>query len=378
MKIRTLSMLALFCELLVAGASAQTSTAVVYKYAAINYPGGNAQSTTASGINNSNVIVGSYSDSSGMTHGFEYANGKYSTVDFPGATGTAALGVSDTGDVVGWYQTSIQSSNTHGFLRHNGTFTTIDYPGSFSTVAAGINKSGTIVGNYDNQDSGFVYQNGTFTPYVPPTNDGVPEYYTTLNGINNSGEFVGQVLNGDYWRGFWVAGTDVDFLQPFGSYSNTVTGVNGRGDIVGCQNYSNGYVAFTVESSEGSESTEKFPRVQPLSNPFAKSWCPNSINSARVIVGPGYTAVPVLTLNVTNPKNHSTDTNPVHVAATASGVNPISQIQVWVNSKEVYHVSGGTLNAYITLPTGSNERFVVQAVDSKGVIAKVVDSITVK
>jgi hypothetical protein len=59
-------------------------------------------------------------------------------------------------------------------------------------------------------------------------------------------------------------------------------------------------------------------------------------------------------------------------------VNPISQIQVWVNSKEVYHVNSGTLNAYITLPVGNNERFVVQAVDSKGTIAKVVDSITVK
>jgi hypothetical protein len=87
--------------------------------------------------------------------------------------------------------------------------------------------------------------------------------------------------------------------------------------------------------------------------------------------------VPVLTLNVTSPANQSTHTNPVHVAASASGVNPISQIQVWVNSKEVYHVSGGTLNAYINLPAGSSERFVVQAVDSKGVIAKVVDSITV-
>ncbi|MGH9515271.1 MAG: Ig-like domain-containing protein [Terriglobales bacterium] len=88
-------------------------------------------------------------------------------------------------------------------------------------------------------------------------------------------------------------------------------------------------------------------------------------------------AVPALTLNVTSPANNSTHTNPVHVAATASGVNPISQMQVWVNYKEVYHVTGRTLNANIQLPVGNNERFVVQAVDSKGVIAKVVDSITV-
>jgi hypothetical protein len=118
--------------------------------------------------------------------------------------------------------------------------------------------------------------------------------------------------------------------------------------------------------------------LQSLNNPYMAGWCPSAINYSRVIVGGAYLAVPVLTLNVTSPANHSTHTNPVHVAATASGVNSISQTQVWVNSKEVYHVSGGTLNANITLPVGNNERFVVQAVDSKGKIAKVVDSITVK
>jgi len=49
-----------------------------------------------------------------------------------------------------------------------------------------------------------------------------------------------------------------------------------------------------------------------------------------------------------------------------------------MNYKEVFQVSGGSLNANVTLPVGSNERFVVQAVDSTGNIAKVVDSITVK
>jgi hypothetical protein len=83
-------------------------------------------------------------------------------------------------------------------------------------------------------------------------------------------------------------------------------------------------------------------------------------------------------LKVTSPLNDSTVTNPVPIAATASGPNPISQIQVWVNYKEVFQVTGGTLNANVTLPVGSDERFVVQAVDSKGNIAKVVYSITVK
>lgn len=374
MKIRTLSILVVFCELLVVAASAQTSTAVVYKYAAINYPGANAQSTTASGINNSNVIVGSYYSDAAGTHGFEYANGNYSAIDFPGASATVAIGIADTGDVVGWY--SLSGSN-HGFLRHAGAFTTIDYPGASSTMLAGINRVGTIVGNRDSLN-GFIYQNGTFTDYNAPSRGGLPSYFTTLSGINNSGIFVGEEQSGDYLQGVWVNGTETDFLEPSNYFSNNgVNGINGHSDIVGCLN-SGGYVAFAVESPEGAESAEKFPSLQPLSNPFLAGWCPQSINNDRVIVGGNYMAVPVLTLNVTSPVNQSTDTNPVHVAATASGVNPISQLQVWVNYKEVYHVSGGTLNAYINLPVGNNERFVVQAVDSKGVIAKVVDSITVK
>jgi hypothetical protein len=112
----------------------------------------------------------------------------------------------------------------------------------------------------------------------------------------------------------------------------------------------------------------------------------NGINYARVIVGiagfqgnsHGFMGIPALTLNVTAPVNGSTHSNPVHVAASASGLNPISQIQVWVNSKEIYHVSGGSVSAYIKLPVGSNERMVIQALDSKGVIAKVVDKVTVK
>jgi hypothetical protein len=103
-----------------------------------------------------------------------------------------------------------------------------------------------------------------------------------------------------------------------------------------------------------------------------------SVAGASITAGQTTVVSSSLTLKVTSPLNDSTVTNPVHIAATASGPNPISQIQVWVNYKEVFQVTGGTLNANVTLPVGSDERFVVQAVDSKGNIAKVVYSITVK
>jgi hypothetical protein len=52
-------------------------------------------------------------------------------------------------------------------------------------------------------------------------------------------------------------------------------------------------------------------------------------------------------------------------------------MQVWLNGKEIYHVAGQTLSTNVTLPAGSTDRLVVQAIDSKGIIAKVVNTIVV-
>jgi hypothetical protein len=200
-----------------------------------------------------------------------------------------------------------------------------------------------------------------------------------LNGISNKGWMVGQVLSGGNWRGFWRRRDDVDFLEPPFANDNEVTGINGRGDIVGCHDASSGFVSFQVESSEGTEQTETFPHQQSLAS------CASGINYSRVIVGNyfrvgqpnAFIAVPRLTLTVRGPKNHSSLLSSVHLDATAIGVNKIWQIQVWVNSRKIFFVSSGSLEADVRLPEGLNERVVVQAVDAKGVSTKVVMTITV-
>jgi hypothetical protein len=385
MKFRLVFTVGALCTFM-AGAFAQTSTYVTYKYAKVDYPG--AASTSANAINKSNVIVGTYSDAAGNSHGFKHASGKYTTIDVPNSSSTEALGINDFGDIVGSYVLkSDPSFQNHGFLLHNGTFSTVDYPGSpGGTVATGINNSGAIVGNFGNS-RGFIHQNGAFRAIDGPVAPGTTPY-TQLYGINNLGQVAGDIEWVDAFRGIWgpSTGSDFDFLSAQLVPDNQVNGINGRGDIVGCTGLSS-FIAFHVESSEASESTEKFPSLEILPNPIDPTdSCVNGINYARVIVGiagfqgnsHGFMAIPALTLNVTAPVNGSTHSNPVHVAASASGLNPISQIQVWVNSKEIYHVSGGSVSAYIKLPVGSNERMVIQALDSKGVIAKVVDKVTVK
>ncbi len=355
---------------------AQTSTAVNYNYANLMFPG--ATLTSANGINNSNVIVGSYLDSAASIHGFVYRLGRYTAVNFPGATATEVLGINDYGDIVGVYQVP-GPLNFHGFLRHNGKFTSIDTPAAeFGTKAFGINKHGTIVGSYDDAH-GFIYREGSYKTLDAPQLPG-EQPNTQLNGINDLGWILGQVFTGGIWRGFWIVSEDFDFLEPPGYTDSQVTGANGRGDIVGCHDATSGFISFHVESSEGSESSEKFPAQQPLIS------CASAINYARVVVGNYFTinqpqaflAVPALTLRVISPPNHSSLSNPVHLVASASGNQPISQIQVWVNFKEVFHSNAATLNSMVNLPVGTDERLVIQALDAKGGRAKVVYTVNVQ
>src|SRR5215470_1674190 len=354
----------------------QTSTAVAYNYATLAFPG--AISTSANGINNNNVIVGSFVDSASFQHGYLFRNGKYTRVDFPGATTTEVLGINDYGDLVGVYQVP-GPLNFHGFLRHNGEFHKIDAPAAtFGTTAAAINNAGTIVGTYDNAH-GFIYRDGAYKTWNAPQLPGETKQ-TQLNGISNHGWIVGQVFSGGNWRGFWFDASDLDFLEPVYATDNEVTGVNGRSDIVGCHDVAAGFVSFNVESAEGSESTEKFPAQHAIPS------CASSINFARVIVGnyfttarpDGFLAVPGLTVTVASPANHSSLSNPVHISAAATGSRPVSQIQVWVNSKKVLQVNGGTLSVNAMLPAGQNEKVGIQAIDAKGTVAKVVQTVTIQ
>jgi hypothetical protein len=372
MTIRPLSVLALV--FVAFAASAQTSVSIAYDYAPISFP--RARVTNVAGINNSNEIVGYYYDSQDMVHGFTYKAGKYTAVNYPGATETQVLGINDNGDVVGMYQVS-GNLNFHGFLRHGSDFAPINDPSAtFGTMAFGVNNTGTIVGSYDNAH-GFVYQKGEFRTLDAPQLAGEPPQ-TQLNGINNLGWIVGQVFTGGIWRGFWIENGKVHYVEPAGKTDSEATGINGQSDIVGCHDSQAGFVSFHAGDYPGSMGIYP-PEEQVVS-------CVAAINYARAVVGNystlnnsnGFLAVPALTLQISSPATTSFVTGPAHVIASASGNNAISQIQVWVNGKEIYSVRGATLNANIKLPTGTNERFVVQAVDTKGVIAKMVKTITVQ
>ena len=94
-----------------------------------------------------------------MNHGWLKVQGHFTVLDYPGSTGTQALGLNNKGLVVGsWTDTS---GNSHGFVYTvaSGTFTSVDDPdGIGTTLVNGINDKGMLVGFYGNAplNSGFV------------------------------------------------------------------------------------------------------------------------------------------------------------------------------------------------------------------------------
>ena len=369
MRARFVSLLFVLFAAIVPVAISQTNVSVTYNYAALSYPG--APVTNVNGINNSNVVVGSYYDSQYFVHGFIYRAGKYTAVNFPGATMTEVLGINDYSDIVGTYQTP-GTLNFHGFLRHNGVFTKINDPSAkIGTMAFGINKAGAIVGTFDNEQ-GFVYQNGAYRTLNAPQLSGEP-HQTQLNGINNLGAIVGQVFTNGIWRGFWIANNTLHYVEASGSIDSQANGINGRGDIAGCHDIQSGFVSFLATSAG------KYPAQQTVVS------CAAAINYARAVVGSystlsksyGFLAVPALTLQVSRATQTLQQGTVVHVTAAASGTNPVAQIQVWLNGNEIYHVAGQTLSTTVSLPSGSIDRLAVQAIDSKGVVAKVANTIAV-
>jgi probable HAF family extracellular repeat protein len=185
-------------------------------FATIDYPG-SVLFTSAHGINDSGQIVGHFFDGA-KYHGFLYSGGSFITISHPGAScplggspcGTFATGINASGQIVGYFGDA--AGVAHGFLYSGGSFSMIDYPGcptGCGTFATGINASGQIVGFIILSAScgqgclqeivhGFLDTRGRFTAINHPNNPS----FTLANGINDSGQIVGEFQGPNGPQGF--------------------------------------------------------------------------------------------------------------------------------------------------------------------------------
>ncbi len=159
-------------------------------------------SATATGINNHNVVVGyGYDSKNDVTHAFyedlDAATPTMTLVPMPtDVTDSRAFGINDSGDIVGYADSSDGSRHVFLYSPATGTTTLLALPSSDTAmVANGINNEGVIVGyaiGGDGSQKPFVVDpSGVNAPSIPTDLGTLGGPFAWANGISNSGLIVG-------------------------------------------------------------------------------------------------------------------------------------------------------------------------------------------
>lgn len=150
------------------------------------------------GVNDSNIAVGFYTDSAGITHGYTFniATLTFSGIDDPLAVGnTTAAAINNAGEIAGFYTNAAGLFN--GFIDNGGTFTTVDVAGAVDTSLLGLNNFGEAVGfEIDGAGAmhGVVCQVTALTCSQMDDPSGIGT--TAFNGVNDLGQIAGFYLDG--------------------------------------------------------------------------------------------------------------------------------------------------------------------------------------
>ncbi len=208
-------------------------------FTAFDVPG--AASTTPNFINLEGVIVGSYLDSAGTSHGFVLNRGTYTTVNYPGALGSGVSSINDLGELSGFYCSDAAcdtSATFHSFVRNrSGAFTSFDPPGATGSETSTVSLLGVVAGSYDTapeptcttQCDGYLLSRGNYTTITYPGSS-----FTFAGGANVWNTVVGIYTDsaGNGHGYIWNAGSYASFDYPGASFTEA-SGINALGVIVG-------------------------------------------------------------------------------------------------------------------------------------------------
>ena len=156
---------------------------------------------------------------------------------------------------------------------------TFDPPGSTFTSVSGMNNSGQMVGTY--QDSAGLHSFLRSSDGVTYTTINFPgASRTTVAGINNLGQVVGGYTNGGATHGFLrgADGTFTSFDAPQATPDTSPSAINDRGEIVGTRFSAFATVYGFLRSADGSTYTT-------ISLPQASATFVRGINNDGEAVG---------------------------------------------------------------------------------------------
>jgi len=192
----------------------------------------------------------------------------YSNFDVPQAAtnGLSVQAINDSSLIVGYLTDT--SGNEEGFMRTpNGDITLLVDPLDTSTpsatVAYGLNNAGTIVGFfYDTSASlyyGYFYNDGNWETYTIPNQPAGTDF--GVGGINNKGSFCGLVLQPPYttYLNFVSINGEVTVFQVDGSNAESCLAINDSDTAVGYYVDSSGVTHGWMRESSGTITTINVP-----------------------------------------------------------------------------------------------------------------------
>jgi len=224
-----------FAALALTGALAQEASHSIQLVSTFDYPGTGNQ-TRPQKINTAGDITGVYVDSGGISHGFtRLANGTFSApIDDPNSPTpfTEARGINDSRLVCGDYTDS--SGAFEGFFLNRNHFMNYDIEPTF-TIVLGVNNAGDFSGSVipsSGIQEAFVSIGGTVTEFAVTNATATLAYQ-----INTTNTSCGYYIDSDgvtthgYYRD--ANGTIHAPIDPTGSTGTIVFGNNDKNFIVG-------------------------------------------------------------------------------------------------------------------------------------------------
>ena len=189
-------------------------------------------------INDDDQIVGESYNQGAVGRAFLDSGGQMSAIPSLGGASNAAFGINASGSIVG--ESAIAGNQAyHAFLDNDGTLTDLGTLGGTNSAALAVNSGGEIVGQSlvagDGATHAFLYSNGQMIDLG--TVDGLPN--SVAIGINDEGDVVGYAYDNSSFVAhafLYHGGVMYDLNTLFANTGWTFTqanGINNSGQIVG-------------------------------------------------------------------------------------------------------------------------------------------------
>jgi hypothetical protein len=258
------------------------------------------------------------------------------TVHFVGSASTSAFDETVTTDATGKYATGSIPGGTYQVTASASGY------GS-STVTASLGSGATVTQNFALNASPTPNTSGGGT-------GGGTSGGGSSGGSTSTSTITGQIVKDDTAMG--LAGATV-------TYSGGSTTTNSSGAYTLSNVPAGAAITVTVaEAGYASASQTATPAAGAMTT-LDFALLPNcTINTAN------------LTVTICEPTANSTVLNPVHIIGQATDTTSVNHLEVWIDGAKKYQVSGGSINAYVSMSTGMTHRITVQAVDNSSQIFK--------